>query len=706
MKQKKINTLQRLIFRKFSRKKYAAFNSLGKTIKISTLGAACTLVASPVQSQSKSDNDTLITTIELDEVEVIGQKSTVLLDDLPRIVEIIDASSIQSSPGQSFQDKIQYQSNIDISQRGQFGIQSDVSIRGGSFDQVLILQNGINLTDPQTGHHNLNIPIDPEVIYKIEILNGPAARAIGANAYSGAINIITKPRFKNQLSLSANTGAFGYMRSHIGTNLASKNTKHLLSGSYSRSDGYINNSDFEVFNFHYHGDFKLAGSTSAYTQFGYNKKGFGANSFYTPKYPDQFEETSTFNLSTGVRTGDVIKVKADAYWRRHKDRFELSREHKDYYRFEKGLVISNKPANTAYDTLFFRYINHHLTDIFGVNLNAGFRGAYGTTTVGAAARTENILSNNLGKELNNPIPVSGFDSVYYTKQDSRNSFDLYAEHVYTKNSIFLSAGALLHWNSFEPQKINFIPGIDFGYRVTQSVSLVSSYNYTIGQPTFTDLQYEGPNNIGNEDLKPYFQHSIEGGVKLQKDYLRAGFQGFYTHGRNNIDWVLDARNVSSPSYKALNIDLAENYGVEASFRFVNPCKGVTKALLGELYLGYTFVDSYRNAPDSISKYSNVKHKAVARLNQNLMKNLMLTWHFMYKQRTGTFMSYDFTSMEFSFNNYPEAFIIDLRATYLIRSTSVYIEATNLLNQHYIESGSIPQPGRWIKGGVQVIFDFD
>jgi vitamin B12 transporter len=191
----------------------------------------------------------------LDEVEVIGQKSTVLLDDLPRIVEIIDASSIQSSPGQSFQDKIQYQSNIDISQRGQFGIQSDVSIRGGSFDQVLILQNGINLTDPQTGHHNLNIPIDPEVIYKIEILNGPAARAIGANAYSGAINIITKPRFKNQLSLSANTGAFGYMRSHIGTNLASKNTKHLLSGSYSRSDGYINNSDFEVFNFHYHGDF-------------------------------------------------------------------------------------------------------------------------------------------------------------------------------------------------------------------------------------------------------------------------------------------------------------------------------------------------------------------------------------------------------------------------------------------------------------------
>jgi hypothetical protein len=105
MKQKKINTLQRLIFRKFSRKKYAAFNSLGKTIKISTLGAACTLVASPVQSQSKSDNDTLITTIELDEVEVIGQKSTVLLDDLPRIVEIIDASSIQSSPGQSFQDK-------------------------------------------------------------------------------------------------------------------------------------------------------------------------------------------------------------------------------------------------------------------------------------------------------------------------------------------------------------------------------------------------------------------------------------------------------------------------------------------------------------------------------------------------------------------------------------------------------------------------
>lgn len=700
-KQKQQRTL--LYFRKYSRKKFATFNSLGKLIKISTLGVACSIIASPVQGQNKEDNDSVSKKLELEEVEVVGQKTTVIVEKLPRLVELIDAQIIQNSPSQSFQDLIQYSSNIDISQRGQFGIQSDVSIRGGSFDQVLILQNGINLTDPQTGHHNLNLPIDQESIYKIEVLNGPAARALGANAFTGAINIITKPEDNNHISLSLNTGQFGYFRAHIGANLTTEKTKHLLSASYSVSNGYMANTDFSAVNFYYHGDYQLTRFTKVFTQFGVNNKAFGANSYYTPKFPEQFEETSIFYFTAGLKTGKTIIFKPEVFWRRHIDRFELFREDKDYYGFNNGLLISNNPQNTLFDTITW-YTNHnyHQTDIFGANINASYKSIAGTTTFGTGMRSENILSNALGTDMVNQISVIGRDDVFYDKQDFRNSFDLFTEHSFQGEKLFLSGGALLHWNSFEPNKLNFVPGIDAGVNLTENISFVGSYNYTIGHPTFTDLGYRGPTNQGNPNLKPYSQHSYETGFKLKSNSFRAGIIGFYTNGKNNINWV---RNDELNRYLAINIDLSENIGLESFVRYRNGNNDIAGKFLNEIYIGYTFIDTYRSISTEYSKYTNIRNKAVARIVQKPLKNIILSWNFMYKQRIGDYLTYNFESGEYIHNQYPEVFLIDLRATYTIKKFVVYIEGSNLLDKIYIESGSIPQPGIWFKGGIKYRFEF-
>lgn len=690
-------------FRKFSRKKFATFNSIGKLIKISTLGAACSIIVSPVQGQNKEDNDTISKKLELEEVEVVGQKSTVLIDEIPRFVELIDAQSVQNAPGQSFQDLIQYSSNIDISQRGQFGIQSDISIRGGSFDQVLILQNGINLTDPQTGHHNLNLPIDRESIYKIEVLNGPAARALGANAFSGAINVVTRPGNTNSIAASVNAGQFGYMRTHLGLNLVGENTKHLLSGSYSLSDGYIDNTDFQAVNFYYHGDYRVNKTTRVFTQFGINNKAFGANSYYTPKFPEQFEETSTYYISVGLKTGTTVKIKPEVFWRRHNDRFELFREDDDYYGFRNGLLVSNNPENTIYDTtVWYTNHNYHQTDIFGANINASYKSIAGTTTLGSGIRSENILSNVLGKDIINHVPVPGTDGIYYDKQDSRNTFDIFAEHAYQGEKLFLSGGALLHWNSFEPNKLNFVPGVDIGYTLAGTISLVGSYNYTIGHPTFTDLGYRGPTNEGNPYLKPYSQHSYEAGIKIKHKSLQAGLIGFYSNGKNNIDWV---RNDNNNRYLATNIDLSENFGAETFVRYKNIEDNIGSKLLNELYIGYTYIDTYRSTEPGFSKYTNVKNKAVARIEQIPFNNLHLSWSFMYKERTGDYLTFNFENGEYINNPYPEVFIVDLRASYSISSFTIYAEGSNLLDKFYIESGSIAQPGRWFKGGIKYNFEF-
>ena len=91
---------------------------------------------------------------------------------------------------------------VDIRQRSIGGTQADISIRGGSFDQVLVLLNGVNITDQQTGHHNLNIPVDLQDVDRIEVLMGSAARRYGNQAFSGAINIITNPSSQDMVKTS------------------------------------------------------------------------------------------------------------------------------------------------------------------------------------------------------------------------------------------------------------------------------------------------------------------------------------------------------------------------------------------------------------------------------------------------------------------------------------------------------------------------
>src|SRR5690606_30644043 len=155
-------------------------------IHISTLVAGYSLIVSPVQVFAQRFTVSVSGVIDHEVVEIVGQKSPYLFEELPRMVSVITQIDIISTTSQSIAVLLRYTGNIDIRQRGKNSIQSDVSIRGGSFDHNLILFNGINLSDPQTGHFSLNLPVESEALSRVEILNGPAARAHGANAFLGA----------------------------------------------------------------------------------------------------------------------------------------------------------------------------------------------------------------------------------------------------------------------------------------------------------------------------------------------------------------------------------------------------------------------------------------------------------------------------------------------------------------------------------------
>ena len=234
-------------FKRWNRKGYAVFNSLSKIVKITTLSLSYSIVLLPLQVLSQTDTS-VTKNLDLEEVIISAQRAPIIYSQLSRFVTTINEDDIKLMPVSSINEVLRNFSGIDIRQRGANGIQSDISIRGGSFDQNLILLNGVNISDPQTGHHSLNLPIDLNSIERIEILEGPGSRVFGSNAFSGAINIITNQSEKNYTKAGFTAGDFGLFSGNLVSSYKLKNTKHFISYSKSQSKGYTKNTDYDQYN--------------------------------------------------------------------------------------------------------------------------------------------------------------------------------------------------------------------------------------------------------------------------------------------------------------------------------------------------------------------------------------------------------------------------------------------------------------------------
>ena len=153
-----------------------------------------------------AQSDTL--TNDLFEIVIHEQRLGIPFKSTSRSIDLITQDDITASSADNVAELLNDVAGVDIRQRGPHGVQSDIGIRGGTFDQTLILINGIKMTDPQTGHHSMNIPVDIDNIERIEVLKGPAARIFGQNGFAGAINIITKKPEEDRINIGISTGEY------------------------------------------------------------------------------------------------------------------------------------------------------------------------------------------------------------------------------------------------------------------------------------------------------------------------------------------------------------------------------------------------------------------------------------------------------------------------------------------------------------------
>ncbi|MFN6317313.1 MAG: TonB-dependent receptor, partial [Bacteroidota bacterium] len=190
--------------------------------------------------------------------EIKAGKLNIAADDLGSNITILSRKDIANIPVQTTAELLGYIEGVDLRQRGPNGVQADIQIQGGTFDQVLVLIDGVRLADPQTGHHMLNLMVPPEAIERIEIIKGAAARRYGMNALSGVVNIVTLK--------TANPGVYatGYTGSGFNKDTTTQNTYNnkglrlmaglqgngiqgWVSAGYDQGNGYRHNTDFRTF---------------------------------------------------------------------------------------------------------------------------------------------------------------------------------------------------------------------------------------------------------------------------------------------------------------------------------------------------------------------------------------------------------------------------------------------------------------------------
>ena len=293
-----------------------------------------TLLMNAQENDQKTDT--------LKEVVISSSRIDLPFKENSRTIQIVTAEDIKKLGVTNVADALQQIAGIDVRRQGVNGMQSDLYIRGGSFDQTLLLIDGIKVDDAQTGHHTMNLALPIEVIKRIEVIKGPGARIFGQNAFTGAINIVTKDVEDNSLVAKVQGGSFDQFIAEVTGTVSLKESSHIVHFSKNFSEGYRHNSDFDNTNYVLKSQFNK-NKLPIELLTSYSERKFGANGFYgIPSATEQYEETqaSLIGFSTIIKNGNWT-FKPRVYWRRNQDLYLYIRSNPSAYR---NMHITNKVA--------------------------------------------------------------------------------------------------------------------------------------------------------------------------------------------------------------------------------------------------------------------------------------------------------------------------------------------------------------------------
>ena len=595
------------------------------------------------------------TQIDLKEITVVSSPRIELpFSENSKTIQVISKEEIIESPANNVAELLQQVAGIDIRRRGVSGMQADLHIRGGGFDQTLLLIDGIKVEDAQTGHHTMNMALPIEVIERIEIIKGSASRVYGQNAFSGAINIITSKVAENMTSVSLESGSYKQQNASVTINRKNEDQSVLFHYSNNSSDGHKYNTDYKNENYFLKNRFEIKGLPIDMVS-SFNERKFGANGFYaSPEAIDQYEETqaSLLGFSTKIISNNFI-IKPKLYWKRNQDMYVYLRDNPSVYR------------------------NLHITNKIGAELNGSYESNNGITGFGVDISSIKLSSNNLGER-------------------KRTMVNLFLEHQmkFAENKIDVTPGVAFSYFSDVSTNQNYqnnffrnffmYPGIDIGYELNDDVKLYSNVGYTYRVPTYTDLFYTSPTTIGNENLKPEKAFTKEIGINYTKDNFDFTFTLYNRDASDVIDYV---KNVESAPWEAFNIREINTKGYEL---------GLTYNFYVAAFLNHSIKIGYSNIKDELKQTDfNFSRYAL----NSLKNHLTTSYSFEIKKNLKSSIVYKYAER----NSGEDYSIMDFKVSYTLKNYKLYVTGNNLFDTVYSETNLVEMPGRNVLVGINVKF---
>ena len=610
--------------------------------------------------------------VSLDPVSVTASFVPTKVSTTGRNIVVIMSNQLKNLPIHSIDELLRYVPGIEVQARGPMGSQSDIVIRGGTFQQVLLVLDGIRLNDPNTGHFNSYIPIATSEIDRIEILKGAASAVYGSEAVGGVIHIISKTfagkKETNSFNLQATGGQYGLWTVNAGaaatigkTQIAGGILSNNANGQQQRgTTGFFNNNTVSVSARHQFSDGWHLSLRSAY-----DKRNFSAQNFYT-----------TFK-------SDTAKEIVESYW----NQVNLTYQHK---RNKLSFDAGYKKASDEYAFNTASLPNKNISTLLQASIRHDYQFSETANLVsGVQLQDKRIRSNDRGDHQLNQF--AGF--VILNQQ--------FAKRWY--------AAPALRIDYMQNSGTELVPQLNLSYKLN-ALQLRSSIGKTVRQADFTE-RFNNYNkalvtggSIGNPNLEAERSLSYELGadIWLKKDFkLSVGL--FQREQTKLIDWTPTAyadmprrENLSPTGNYALarNIASVNTAGFETDIQYHHIWGESNKiwATTGLLWLSSKSTD---NIPSFyISSHAKFLGNA-SFVYSNKLGSLGING--LYKLRkTQSANAIDATISK-------DYFVMNakLEGSIIKNQFSVFLQADNVFDRNYSDLLGSQMPGRWLMGGLKV-----
>lgn len=619
----------------------------------------------------------------LDEVLVSASRIQSKKYESGKNITVISQKEIAQLPVNSVDELLQYVGGVNLNNRGGFGVQSDIGMRGSTFSQVLVLVDNQRINDPLTAHFNNYVPIPLSEVHHIEIVRGSASASFGADAVGGIIHIKTKTYeglFNNQeiSSTNGNVGIGDHNLSMLDAGVHQQSKRFSFSAAVKslESDGeQLVNPNFANAQ---RGDslhrnfFDLKTYTAAVTYRGDKLKFYArGGSDYREFAAKHFYTTSTFDESI---------EKVSSYWTQTALIFDQENS-----RTELNASYRNGKDSFAFNPLFTP--NEHTTQRINATLSQNRKMGGVDVSFGFQTDWQDIVSTDRGDH----------------QTTSNAAFILAQKRI---NQLHLNGGVRIE-NS-EKIGTQLVPQLNASYKMDNLV-LRSSLGRSIRQADFTErfTSYKLSNltpgrNVGNPDLEAESSYNFDLGADV---YLSENLQFsntlFFRQSSNLIDYTLTNSDAisnltnlqpNSNYLYAKNISESTTWGNEFGLKYTQT---IQNGQIGAS-LNYTYLNT--STPDSVVSKYIANHPI-----HNLNGSLNIRYAGLGLNVGGALITRNAEAVEAINAEIKDQYaILNLKLSYTIKEfpASVYVDVRNALDTRYQEILGSQMPGRWIMGGIR------